>query len=65
MAAHFRKMDERSVRIRETAELKKEAVETRARDRSYQKGVLRRWMDNLKNSDDDLTTQEIASGSKA
>ena len=65
MDAHYRKMDERSLRIRETAELKDEAVEMRARDRKYQKEVLKRWVENLKKSDDDFTTQEILSGSKA
>ena len=42
--AHLRRMQERSKRMREIKETRTAAPDMRARDRQYQRQVLRRWV---------------------
>lgn len=62
IAAHYRKMEQRSQRLKEVRMVKEEAVHTRALDRSYQKAILKHWVQNLKESDNQLVKEELAEG---
>jgi len=59
--AHVRRMDKRSVRIKETFAVKAAAPSARVADRNYQREILQRWVQNLKNGDDDVIQADESS----
>lgn len=62
IAAHYRKMEKRSQRLKDVRMVKEEAVHTRELERSYQKAILKRWVQNLKESDNELVKKEPVRG---
>jgi hypothetical protein len=45
--AHFRRMEERSRRVKEVLAVKESAAETRARDAAYQDAVFHKWTEKM------------------